>query len=202
MSSYQTIFDIQGQTAVVTGGSGHLGRGMAQALVQAGCQVAILGFHANKAQAVAQDISASGGRAIGIGCDARNRSALESALEEIEQTFGPVDILVNAAGGNQPGATTSSEQNFFDLDTQAAQDVLGLNFTGTFLCCQVFGRGMAERRQGTIINIASMSGIKPLTRVPIYSAAKAAIANFTQWLAVHMAQEYGPLIRVKTITST
>jgi len=108
-------------------------------------------------------------------------------------------VLINAAGGNSPAATTSAEQRFFDLDTEVANHVFGLNFTGTFQSCQVFGRDMAERGQGCIVNVTSMSGLRPLTRVPVYSAAKAAIVNFTQWLAAYMAQEYSPAIRVNAI---
>ncbi len=108
-------------------------------------------------------------------------------------------MLINAAGGNSPAATTSAEQSFFDLDTQAVSRVFSLNFTGTFQSCQIFGRDMAGRKQGCIVNITSMSGLRPLTRVPAYSAAKAAIINFTEWLAVHMAQEYNPAIRVNAI---
>src|SRR5438874_5335924 len=115
------------------------------------------------------------------------------------KTFGPIDILINAAGGNSPQATTSAERSFFDLDLQGVDSVFGLNFMGTFLSCQVFGRGMAERGQGCIVNVASMNALRPLTRIPAYSAAKAAVANFTQWLAVYMAQEYSPRIRVNAM---
>ena len=195
----QTCFDVRGRTAVITGGSGHLGRVMASALAQAGVQVAILARHAETTKTVAQSIQAEGGTALGIACDVLNRTDLERSREQVTSAFGPVDIVINAAGGNSPAATTSDEQRFFDLDTQAVSRVFGLNFTGTFQSCQVFGRGMAERKQGCIVNITSMSGIRPLTRVPAYSAAKAAIVNFTEWLAVHMAQEYSPVIRVNAI---
>ncbi|HZU01935.1 MAG TPA: SDR family oxidoreductase [Ktedonobacteraceae bacterium] len=195
----QALFDVRGRTAVITGGSGYLGRAMASALAQAGAQVAILGRHLETVQTVAQSIQAQGGTALGIACDVLSRASLEQSQEQITSTLGPVDILINAAGGNSPSATTSAEQSFFDLDTQAVTHVFGLNFTGTFQSCQVFGRGMADRKQGCIVNITSMSGVRPLTRVPAYSAAKAAIVNFTQWLAVHMAQEYNPAIRVNAL---
>ncbi len=198
-SDVQTRFEVRGRTAVVTGGSGHLGRAMASALAQAGAQVAILGRHAEAAQTVAQSIQAQGGSALGIACDVLSRADLEQSREQITSALGPVDIVVNAAGGNSPSASTSDKQSFFDLDTEAVNRVFGLNFTGTFQACQVFGRGMAQRKQGCIVNITSMSGLRPLTRVPVYSAAKAAIVNFTQWLAVHMAQEYSPGIRVNAI---
>ncbi len=193
------IFDVQGLTAVITGGSGQLGRVMAQGLALAGAQVAVVSRSAETSAMVAGAINTDGGKAIGIACDVMDRAALERTMEQVTSAFGPVDILINAAGGNQPQATTSSELTFFDLDAQALEQVFGLNFTGTLQSCQVFGRGMAERGQGCIVNVTSMSGLRPLTRVPVYSAAKAAVANFTQWLAVHMAQEYSPRIRVNAL---
>ena len=194
----QSLFNIQGLTAVITGGSGHFGRAMALALARAGAHVAILGRHLESAQSVARAIQAEGGIALPIACDVMSRPSLEQSQELILSAFGQVDILINAAGGNSPSATTSTEQSFFDLDTGAINHVFGLNCTGTFQSCQVFGSGMAERGQGCIVNVTSMSALRPLTRVPAYGAAKAAVANFTQWLAVHMAQEYGSAIRVKT----
>lgn len=196
---WQALFDVRGRTAVISGGSGELGRAMAAALAQAGAQVAILGRRAAAASAVAEIIRAEGGSAIGIACDVLDSAALEHAREQVTSIFGAVDILINAAGGNSPAATTSPEQAFFDLDAAEASHVFDLNFMGTFRSCQVFGRGMAESGQGCIVNVTSMSALRPLTRVPSYSAAKAAIANFTQWLAVHMAQEYNPHIRVNAM---
>jgi NAD(P)-dependent dehydrogenase (short-subunit alcohol dehydrogenase family) len=199
MLDLPTLFDVRGLTAVMTGGSGQLGRAMAQGLAQAGAKVAILSLHAETAGTVAQTIQASGGRALGIACDVLDRAALERTLEQVTSTFGPVDILINGAGGNQPQATTTAERTFFDLDMQAISRVFDLNFAGTLQCCQIFGRGMAERGQGCIVNVASMNALRPLTRIPAYSAAKAAVANFTQWLAVYMAQEYSPHIRVNAM---
>jgi NAD(P)-dependent dehydrogenase (short-subunit alcohol dehydrogenase family) len=114
-------------------------------------------------------------------------------------TFGKVDILINGAGGNRPEATTSPENPFFDIPIRAINQVFDINFTGTILSCQVFGKYFSDKKRGNIINIASMNAIRPLTRIPAYSAAKAAVGNFTQWLAVHMAQEYSPEIRVNAI---
>ena len=195
----QALFDVRGRTAVITGGSGVLGSVMAHALAKAGVRVAILSLHAASSAKVVETIRADGGEAIGIACDVRERTDLERACTEVLDSFGHIDMLINAAGGNSPQATTSTEQSFFDLDIEATNHVFGLNFTGTFQSCQVFGRGMAKRGQGCIVNITSMSGLRPLTRVPAYSAAKAAIVNFTQWLAVHMAQEYSPRIRVNAL---
>ena len=195
----QALFAVQDRTAVITGGSGHFGRAMALAPAQAGAQVAILGRHIETARSVAEAIEAEGSTALAFACDVLSRDSLEQSREQIANAFGKVDILINAAGGNSPAATTSNDQSFFDLDTEAFNSVFGLNCTGTFQSCQVFGRGMAERGNGCIVNVTSMSALRPLTRVPAYSAAKAAIGNFTQWLAVHMAQEYSPAIRVNAI---
>ena len=196
MTYLPALFDIQGLTAVITGGSGGLGSVMALALAKAGVRVSILSLHAASSAKVVEAIQAENGEAIGIACDVLQRTDLEHACTEVLKTFGPIDILVNAAGGNSPQATTSAEVSFFDLDIRAIESVLDLNFTGTFQSCQVFGRAMAEQGHGCIINTTSMNALRPLTRIPAYSAAKAAVANFTQWLAVHMAQEYSAQIRV------
>jgi NAD(P)-dependent dehydrogenase (short-subunit alcohol dehydrogenase family) len=198
-SQLQSLFTVRGQTAVVTGGSGGLGSAMAHALARAGVNVVIISQRLESAHKTAQEIQDAGGHALGLACDVRDHEALEKALGQVISTFGSVDILVNGAGGNQPKATTSPNLSFFELDNDAIDTVFDLNFAGTLRCCQVFGRGMAERKQGCIINIASMNSLRPLTRIPAYSAAKAAVTNFTQWLAVHMAQEYSPAIRVNAI---
>jgi NAD(P)-dependent dehydrogenase (short-subunit alcohol dehydrogenase family) len=198
-SDWSALFDVRGQTAVITGGSGQLGRAMASTLAQAGVRIALLARHAEAVNDYSKAIQADGGEAIGVVCDVLDLAALERAYERITGSLGPVDILINAAGGNSPAATTSPSVSFFELDAQVASHVFGLNFTGTVQACQVFGRNMAERGQGRIVNIASMSGLRPLTRVPTYSAAKAAVVNFTQWLAVYMAQEYSPRIRVNAL---
>jgi NAD(P)-dependent dehydrogenase (short-subunit alcohol dehydrogenase family) len=195
----QMLFDVRGSTAVITGGSGVLGSAMAIALAKAGVRVAILSRHAASSVKVVQAIQAEHGDAIGIACDVLERNDLDHACAEVLTTFGPIDILINAAGGNSPQATTSAEASFFDLDMRAVESVLDLNFTGTLQSCQVFGRHMARRGQGCIVNVTSMSALRPLTRIPAYSAAKAAVANFTQWLAVYMAQEFSPAIRVNAI---
>jgi len=200
MPNHHTLFNIQGQTAVITGGSGGLGNIMARALAEAGARVAVISLHSTSSDKVVETIRAAGGEAIGIACNVMDRAALEHAREEILRSFASIDILINAAGGNQPGATTSQELSFFDLDRQAIDTVFDLNFTGTFQSCQVFGRSMVEQGHGCIVNIASMNALRPLTRIPAYSAAKAAVANFTQWLAVHMAQEYSVQIRVNAIS--
>ena len=199
MTDPQTLFDVRGSTAVITGGSGVLGSVIALALAKAGVRVAILSLHAASSAKVVEAIQAENGEAIGTACDVLQRTDLEQACTEVLKMFGPIDILINAAGGNSAQATTSADVSFFDLDVRAIESVLDLNFTGTLQSCQVFGRVMAERGQGCIVNVASMNALRSLTRIPAYSAAKAAVANFTQWLAVYMAQEYSPRIRVNAL---
>ncbi|HEX9412317.1 MAG TPA: SDR family oxidoreductase [Ktedonobacterales bacterium] len=193
------IFSVQGRVALIVGGSGVLGGELARGLARAGARVAVAGRRIEASQRVAEEIRAAGGQARGVACDALERASLERAADEIAANLGPVDILINATGGNQPQATTGPERSFFDLEIQAIDAVMAGNYSGVVQTCQVFGRQMAERGEGCIINIASMSGLRPLTRVVAYSGAKAAVANFTQWLAVHMAQEYNPRIRVNAI---
>ncbi|MFI5273001.1 MAG: SDR family oxidoreductase [Ktedonobacterales bacterium] len=192
-------FDLRGQTAIVTGGSGALGSVLAQSLAAAGVRVAILGRRMDACQRVADTITSAGGEAIAVAADVLDRAALDVAAARVAETFGPVELLVNAAGGNDPRATTGTATSFFELDPAGVDAVLRGNFTGTLHACQVWGRGMAERKHGVIVNISSMAALRPLTRVGIYSASKAAVSNFTQWLAVHMAQEYSPAIRVNAI---
>jgi NAD(P)-dependent dehydrogenase (short-subunit alcohol dehydrogenase family) len=193
------LFDVAGQVAVVTGGSGVLGSAMARGLARAGMRVAVLGRRADACETVAARIQEHGGSAVGVACDVLGRASLERAAGEVSAAFGPPDVLVNAAGGNRPEGTTSGERSFFQLVPEDVRGVVDLNFHGTFLSCQVFGRTMAERGTGCIVNIASMAAERPLTRVVAYGAAKAAVVNLTQWLAVHMATEYGPGIRVNAI---
>lgn len=200
MPDNRFLFDLQRQTAVVTGGGGVLGSAMCLALAQAGARVVVLGRRVEVANKVAEEIRATGGQAIGISCDVTLREALEKTRAQIADTFGSIDILINAAGGNQAQATVSSERSFFELDEQAVESTMRLNFTSTLLSCQVFGQSMVAQGHGCIVNVASMSALRPLTRVVAYGAAKAAITNFTQWLAVHMAQEYGARIRVNAIS--
>ncbi|MBA2395633.1 MAG: SDR family oxidoreductase [Ktedonobacteraceae bacterium] len=200
MSEYDALFSIQGQTAVITGGGGVLGSAMARALANAGARVAVISLHDTSSARVVDAIRTDGGEAIGIACDVTNRTSLEKAHAEIIKKYASINILINGAGGNQPLATTNPERSFFELDEQAVDTVFRLNFTGTFLSSQIFGKSMAEKKSGCIVNVASMNALRPLTRIPAYSAAKAAIVNFTQWLAVHMAQEYSAQIRVNAIS--
>lgn len=199
----QQLFGVAGQTVAITGGSGVLCSGMALALGEAGARVAILGRNRDKAEEVATAIRQRGGQALGLACDVMEKATLAEAAGQIQAAFGPIDILINGAGGNRSQAITGAGHgppSFFELDPAAVAEVVDVNFMGTFLSCQVFGRSMVAAGKGCILNIASLSAERPLTRVTGYSAAKAAVVNFTRWLAVHMAQEYSPEIRVNAVT--
>lgn len=193
------MYDVRGRTVVVTGGTGVLGGGVARALLDCGADVAILARDPAKAERLTQGGTTGAGRLLTVRGDVTDRGTLEAARDAILAELGQVDALVNAAGGNHPQATTAPDRSFFDLPVDALDAVLDLNLLGTVLPSQVFGKLMAEQESGAILNISSMNALRPLTRIPAYSAAKAAVSNFTQWLAVHMAQEYSPAIRVNAI---
>jgi len=186
---------LQSKVAVVTGGSGVLCSEMARELAKHGMRVAILNRTAQKGEAVVQSIKENGGEAINFSVDVLNKESLMAAREAILQQYGQIDVLINGAGGNHPDAITADElykeestaPNFFELTPNGFESVFSNNFTGTFLASQVFGEALLETC-GTIINISSMSSYAPMTKVPAYSAAKAAINNFTQWMAVHFAE--------------
>ena len=193
---------LDGKVAVVTGGGGVLCSLMAKALASCGAKVAVLDRIEAAAQAVADEINAAGGTAIGLAANVLDLASLKQAEEQVRTALGPCDILVNGAGGNHPKGTTTKEYlfpedlkedmnevvTFFDLDAEGVGFVFNLNFIGTLLPTQAFARSMAERQCGTIINISSMNAFTPLTKIPAYSGAKAAISNFTQWLAVHFSK--------------
>ncbi len=193
------LFDLTGKVTVITGAGGILCGTMARALAKAGAKVAVLDLREDAAVKVADDIKADGGEGMAVKCDVLNKDSLEAAREKVKAEFGKVDILINGAGGNKKEATTSAELPFFDLPPDAIRFVFELNFIGTLLATQVFGKEMAERDKGIILNTSSMSAIRPLTKVSGYSAAKAAVNNFTYWLAVHMCQNYSKNIRVNAI---
>jgi NAD(P)-dependent dehydrogenase (short-subunit alcohol dehydrogenase family) len=193
------LFGLAGQVGVVTGGGGVLCGAMGRALGRIGVKVAVLDLFQEAAQKVAGEIAGAGGEAIAVPCDVLDKSSLEGARDAVLARFGRVDILINGAGGNKKQATTSPDLCFFDLPPDAIRWVFDLNFLGTLLPAQVFGKLMAEQGAGCILNVSSMNAFRPLTRIPAYSAAKAAVSNFTQWLAVHVAQEYSPCIRVNAI---
>jgi NAD(P)-dependent dehydrogenase (short-subunit alcohol dehydrogenase family) len=195
-----SLYDLTGRTALMTGGTGVLGREIAAALYGCNANLVILGRNAEAARKLIESFPANTkARAIFAGGDVLDKGSLGRARERVIAEFGPVDILINAAGGNAPAGTTTADQSFFDLPLDGLEYVQNLNLFGTILPCQVFGRDMAERGEGVILNVSSMSAYRALTRIPAYSAAKAAVTNFTQWLAVHMAQNYSPRIRVNAI---
>ena len=191
--------DITGMRVVLTGGGGVLGSAIASALGNAGAKVAVLDRDMTLAKAAAGRITDQGGVSLPVQADVLVPDSLRQAAAEVVSAFGAVDCLINGAGGNNPKATTNPAQSFFTLPPDALRFVFDLNIIGTILPSQVFGKGMAERGEGMILNISSMNAFRPLTRIPAYSAAKAGVSNFTQWLAVHMAQEYSPRIRVNAI---
>jgi NAD(P)-dependent dehydrogenase (short-subunit alcohol dehydrogenase family) len=193
------LFGLEGQVAVVTGGGGILCGAMSKGLARLGARVAVLDMNQRAAQTVAEAIVAAGGEAIAVQANVLETETLQSASQQILERFGRVDILVNGAGGNKKEATTSPDLSFFDLPKDAFQWVFNLNFLGTLLCTQVFGQPMAKQDSGVILNIASVSSFQPLTNVPAYSAAKAAVVNLTQWMAVHMSLHYSKRIRVNAL---
>ncbi len=193
------MYDFTGKTVVITGGAGILGGEMACALVGCGANVAIVDLDPSLAERLMPRLEAGPGRAIVLGTDVLNPEVLEQTAQQVVETFGQVDCLINGAGGNDPRATTGPDQSFFELPPDALRFVFDLNIIGTILPSQAFGKYMAEQGEGVILNVSSMNALRPLTRIPAYSAAKAAVSNFTQWLAVHIAQEYSPNIRVNAI---
>ena len=192
-------FDLHKKVAVVTGGAGVLCAAMCKTLADAGAYVIILDLNEEAAKNLSDEINENGGKSVGYSCNVLEKTNIESVANVIMEEFGKVDILINGAGGNKVQATTNQDLKFFDLPADAFRWVFDLNLLGTILPCQVFGKIMVDQDSGVILNISSMNAFRPLTRIPAYSAAKAGVSNFTQWLAVHMAQEYSPAIRVNAI---
>jgi len=191
--------NLEGKVAVVTGGAGVLCKEFAKALALCGAKVAILGRTLSKAEAVAEEIKAMGGEAIAVSVDVTNAESVKNAHEEVLAKLGKCDILINGAGGNNPRATTDKEyfengdldeetKTFFDMSAEDVEYVFNLNFSGTLIPTQAFAKDMIGREGCTILNVSSMNAYTPLTKIPAYSGAKAAISNFTQWLAVHFSK--------------
>src|SRR5215510_8151716 len=201
LEELQSFYDFTDHTVLVTGGAGVLGFEIVRTLLQCNANVVILSRNPERAAKSVAELRnvKSKGRALYVQGDVLVKDALLHANQTIQTEFDQVDILINAAGGNHPSATTSTDLSFFDLPEDALRFVADVNLLGTMLPCQIFGRSMAERGEGVILNISSMNAFRPLTRIPAYSASKAAVTNFTQWLAVHMAQNYSPRIRVNAI---
>jgi len=201
-SALQDLFSLKGRVAVVTGATGVLGGAMARSLARSGARVAVLGRREEKARRVAEEIEGAGGESLALPTNVLDRVQLQNSRDTLLERWGRVDILVNAAGGNVPAATLSDDVNVFGLPENALRQVMDLNFLGTLLPCQVFGAVMVEGRDepdGCIVNVSSMAASRPLTNVVGYSAAKAAVENFTRWLAVELARTHGPGLRVNAI---
>ncbi len=193
------LFDIKDKVTVITGGGGVLCGELARALGRAGARIAVLDLLEDAAEKVAAEITAAGGTAVAVRCNVLEKESVEQARRKVAEQLGKADILINGAGGNKKEATTSPELSFFDIPADAIRFVFDLNLLGTVLPSQVFGRDMAEAGRGVILNVSSMNAFRPLTKIAAYSAAKAAVSNFTQWLAVHMCRNYSKDIRVNAI---
>lgn len=199
MDMLTELFSLEGQVAVVTGGTGVLGGAMARGLAQAGAKVGVLGRRREQAEAVVQEIEANGGAALALPADVLDRNQLEAARDAVVEQWDRLDILVNAAGGNLPAATLEPGRSFFDLPVEGMEPVIALNLQGTLLPSQVFGEAMARAGQGCIVNISSMAAQRAMTRVVGYGVAKAAVENATRWLAVELARAFGGRLRVNAI---
>ncbi len=197
-TSPESLFSLAGKVAVVTGATGVLGGAMARGLARVGARVGVLGRREERAEAVVREILGSGGEAMPLLADVLNEERLRAAREAVLDRWGRMDILVNAAGGNVPGATLSDDATIFDLPREAFGEVFDLNLVGTLLPIQVFGEAMTRERGGCIVNFSSMAAGRAITRVAGYSAAKAAVENLTRWLAVDLARRYGN-IRVNAV---
>lgn len=197
----ERLFDLSGRVAIVTGATGTLGGEMARGLARAGAKVGVLGRRNERAEEVVAEIEKPGGEALALPADVLDREGLEAARDAVMGRWGRLDLLVNAAGGNVPEATVSGDAEVFDLSEDALRRVFDLNLLGTVLPSQVFGAAMARgpEPEGSIVNVSSMAAQKPLTNVVGYSAAKAAVENFTRWMAVELARKYGARLRVNAV---
>ena len=196
---YNVNFDISGQVAVITGAGGIICGTMSKEMAKKGVKIALLDFNVESAQKIADEIIADGGEAIAVKVNVLDRASLEAARDVVVNHFGKIDILINGAGGNKPQATISKDLDFFHLDLDAFKWVFDLNVTGAVLTTMVFGELLAKQGYGNVINIASMSSYHPLTNTVAYCGAKAAVYNFTEWMATHFNQNYSNNIRVNAI---
>lgn len=199
LSELTDLYNFRGKTALITGGNGVLGGAIACGLVGLGARVVIVDRNTEIPEEYQSMLDTGSDGCLVIPGDVLDRGSLLAARQKVVESFGKIDMLVNAAGGNHPHATTGAERTFFELPEDALRFTSDLNLLGTMLPCQVFAEQMVLQDEGVILNISSMNAFRPLTRIPAYSAAKAAVSNFTQWLAVHMAQEYSPKIRVNAL---
>lgn len=193
------FFDVKDKTIVITGGAGIICSEMARTLGSLGANIVVLDLSESAMEKLSKELSEKNIKHIVLKTNVLDKEQLLKAKEETILNFGKIDVLINGAGGNHPSATTSQDKSFFELPQDVVQWVFNLNFLGTFLASQVFGEYFAEKGEGQIINISSMNAFRPLTNIPAYSAAKAAVSNFTQWLAVHMNHNYSKKIRVNAV---
>jgi NAD(P)-dependent dehydrogenase (short-subunit alcohol dehydrogenase family) len=199
MNYLETLFNIENKVAVLTGGGGILAGEMAKGFLQAGAKVILLDINEANLQKKVVSLEKFGSNIIGLKCDVLNEASIKVTHQKILEKYKQIDILVNAAGGNMPGATVELDQTVFDLQIDQLKKVIDLNLYGTILPTIVFGKTMAEQKNGSIINISSMASYRAITRVMGYSVAKAAVDNFTKWMAVELAQKFGNGIRVNAI---
>ncbi|WKN32333.1 SDR family oxidoreductase [Porifericola rhodea] len=193
------LFDVKGKVIVIPGGGGALGGAMARTLMEEGAKVAILSLHEASAQKRVEELKAISSEVMGFACDVTSQEELEKVNSQILAEWGRIDVLINAAGGNMPGATVGPEQTVFDVSVEDLKKVLDLNLMGSVLPTLVFGKAMAEQKSGSIINISSMAATHAITRVLGYSIAKAGIDMFTKWMATEMSMKFGDGIRVNAI---
>jgi NAD(P)-dependent dehydrogenase (short-subunit alcohol dehydrogenase family) len=194
-----TNFSVKDKCIVITGGAGVLCGAIAEDLARGGAKICIADYDEMRANTLAKKITAEGGFALPVRINVLDKKEVQDAFSCALESMGRIDALINGAGGNKKEATATDQLKFFDLPSEALRGVFDLNFLGTFLPCQVFGKYFAEQKQGNILNVSSMNAFRPLTKICGYSAAKAAVSNFTQWLAVHMCQNYSIDIRVNAI---
>ncbi|MBN2806544.1 MAG: SDR family oxidoreductase [Prolixibacteraceae bacterium] len=199
MSYIDQLFGLEGKVAVITGGGGVLASEIGGGLSKAGVKIVFLDIHEEAAITAAKRIVDQGGDAIGLKTNVLDLDALKASRDQVLETFGKVDILLNAAGGNMPGATVSPGKTVFDLEVKDLEKVTSLNFNGTVLPSMVFGEVMSKQHFGNIINFSSMAAFQSITRVVGYSAAKAAVSNFTSWMAMELAMKFDGNIRVNAI---
>ncbi len=199
MNYLKNVFNLEGKTAVITGGGGVLGGAMGEGLALAGVNVILAGIGIEKTKSNAEKIVAKGGKAVAVSMDVLDADGVRKTFAEIKKEYKTIDILINAAGGNMKGATIMPDQTIFNLDLAEFDKVTDLNFKGTVIPTLEVCKIMSEQKKGSVINITSMAAIRSITRVVGYSAAKAAVSNFTMWMAMEMARKYGDGIRVNAI---
>ena len=199
MNYINQLFNLGDKTAIITGGSGILGSEIAKGLLSAGANVILLGTHQEKLNLKVKELSGFDGTVIGLECNVLDKKRIHEVNDIVLEKFGHIDILINAAGGHVPGAVIGVDQSIFDLQIEEFEKVTDLNLNGTVLPTLIFGKSIAEQKKGSIINISSMASFRAISRAVGYSAAKAAVDNFTRWMAVEMAQKFGNGIRVNAI---